>query len=191
MESLSFAAGEGHYLCGRDSAIHPPLPLPADASHHLHSHAQCPCCASPAVFFLLSQEKDIITAIEDAGFDASVISRSRLLPPSKPTPATITPSMFTEALSTTQPMSTPSCVSSSTSTLSSSAPSSPLTLTRLVVSIDGMTCSACSSAVESALSALPAVTSASVALLQNQGEVVFDGAAMQVRRGGASSFNDA
>ena len=55
-------------------------------------------------------------------------------------------------------------------------------LTRLVVSIEGMTCSACSSAVESALNGLPAVKSATVALLQNRGEVVYRHNVAQVCR---------
>ncbi|RMZ53445.1 hypothetical protein APUTEX25_004933 [Auxenochlorella protothecoides] len=42
------------------------------------------------------------------------------------------------------------------------------------VSIQGMHCSSCSSAVEKALSALPGVASASVALLSERGEVVYD-----------------
>eukprot|EP00850_Spirogloea_muscicola_P027003 SM013728S00145 [mRNA] locus=s13728:28:343:+ [translate_table: standard] len=37
-----------------------------------------------------------------------------------------------------------------------------------------MTCAACSSSVERALAALPGVASASVALLQNRAEVVYD-----------------
>ncbi|KAL6770434.1 CTP1B [Auxenochlorella protothecoides x Auxenochlorella symbiontica] len=47
-------------------------------------------------------------------------------------------------------------------------------LSQAVVSIQGMHCSSCSSAVEKALSALPGVASASVALLSERGEVVYD-----------------
>lgn len=45
---------------------------------------------------------------------------------------------------------------------------------RLLVGVTGMTCAACSSSVESALSAVPGVSRASVALLQNKADVVFD-----------------
>lgn len=45
---------------------------------------------------------------------------------------------------------------------------------RLLVRVTGMTCAACSSSVESALSAVPGVSRASVALLQNKADVVFD-----------------
>lgn len=44
----------------------------------------------------------------------------------------------------------------------------------LLVRVTGMTCAACSSSVESALSAVPGVSRASVALLQNKVDVVFD-----------------
>eukprot|EP00850_Spirogloea_muscicola_P026983 SM013464S26845 [mRNA] locus=s13464:2:341:- [translate_table: standard] len=43
-----------------------------------------------------------------------------------------------------------------------------------------MTCAACSSSVERALAALPGVASASVALLQNRAEVVYDPAQIKV-----------
>ncbi|KAK6916987.1 hypothetical protein RJ641_017738 [Dillenia turbinata] len=45
---------------------------------------------------------------------------------------------------------------------------------RVQLSVTGMTCSACSNSIESALKALNGVFSASVALLQNKAEVVFD-----------------
>ncbi|KAK9840963.1 hypothetical protein WJX81_002856 [Elliptochloris bilobata] len=53
----------------------------------------------------------------------------------------------------------------------SDAPAAP---TKATVSVKGMHCSACSSAVESTLAALPGVQSASVALLAQSAEVVFD-----------------
>ncbi|KAG6527537.1 cation-transporting ATPase HMA5-like [Zingiber officinale] len=45
---------------------------------------------------------------------------------------------------------------------------------RIQVRVVGMTCSACTSAVEGAISALPGVVRASVSLLQNKAHVVFD-----------------
>ncbi|WOL16489.1 copper-transporting ATPase RAN1 [Canna indica] len=45
---------------------------------------------------------------------------------------------------------------------------------RIQVRVAGMTCSACTSAVEGAISALPGVARASVSLLQNKAHVVFD-----------------
>ncbi|KAK6931902.1 Heavy metal-associated domain, HMA [Dillenia turbinata] len=45
---------------------------------------------------------------------------------------------------------------------------------RVQLSVTGMTCSACSNSIESALKALNGVFSASVALLQNKADVVFD-----------------
>lgn len=101
----------------------------------------------------LADERDIVGAIEDAGFDAAVISRTR-----------INRAVFSNLGNSTQ-VALPSVPASASAQL-----------TRLVLSIDGMTCSACSSAIEFALNALPAVTSATVALLQNRGEVVFDSA---------------
>lgn len=53
-----------------------------------------------------------------------------------------------------------------------------------------MTCSACSSAIEVALAAMPAVRAATVALLQNRGEVVFDHSAIEVRGQQENGRND-
>ncbi|XP_027358787.1 copper-transporting ATPase RAN1-like isoform X1 [Abrus precatorius] len=50
---------------------------------------------------------------------------------------------------------------------------------QIQVSITGMTCAACSNSVESALKALDGVLSASVALLQNKADVVFNPALLQ------------
>ncbi|WOG86425.1 hypothetical protein DCAR_0205629 [Daucus carota subsp. sativus] len=46
-------------------------------------------------------------------------------------------------------------------------------MSRIQVRITGMTCAACSNAVETALISLNGVVSASVALLQNKADVVF------------------
>lgn len=51
---------------------------------------------------------------------------------------------------------------------------------RIQVRVTGMTCSACTSAVEGAISALPGVTRASVSLLQNKAHVVFDPSLLKV-----------
>ena len=51
---------------------------------------------------------------------------------------------------------------------------------RIQVSIGGMTCSACSNSVESILSSINGVFKASVALLQNKADVVFDPALIKV-----------
>lgn len=51
---------------------------------------------------------------------------------------------------------------------------------RIQVRVSGMTCSACTSAVEGAISALPGVVRASVSLLQNKAHVVFDPARVKV-----------
>lgn len=45
---------------------------------------------------------------------------------------------------------------------------------RVQVSVSGMTCAACSNSVESALRGVNGVLTASVALLQNRADVVFD-----------------
>lgn len=47
-------------------------------------------------------------------------------------------------------------------------------LKRIQVRVTGMTCAACSNSVEGALSALGGVVKASVALLQNRADVIFD-----------------
>ncbi|RRT56685.1 hypothetical protein B296_00017766 [Ensete ventricosum] len=52
---------------------------------------------------------------------------------------------------------------------------------RIQVRVTGMTCSACTSAVEGAISALPGVARASVSLLQNKAHVVFDPNLVKVR----------
>lgn len=52
---------------------------------------------------------------------------------------------------------------------------------RIQVSVTGMTCAACSNSVESALKSLDGVISASVALLQNKADVVFNSALLKVR----------
>lgn len=52
---------------------------------------------------------------------------------------------------------------------------------RVQVRVTGMTCSACSSAVEAALSARKGVRRADVSLLQNRAHVVFDPALTKVR----------
>lgn len=52
---------------------------------------------------------------------------------------------------------------------------------RIQVSVTGMTCAACSNSVESALKSLDGVISASVALLQNKADVVFNTALLKVR----------
>lgn len=54
------------------------------------------------------------------------------------------------------------------------------TTQRIQLRVNGMTCSACSTSVESALVALPAVRSAAVALLQNRADVSFDPRLAQV-----------
>lgn len=51
---------------------------------------------------------------------------------------------------------------------------------KLEVKVLGMTCAACSSSVENALRRLPGVLSASVALLQNKAEVLFDAQLVKV-----------
>ena len=51
---------------------------------------------------------------------------------------------------------------------------------KLEVKVLGMTCAACSSSVENALMRLPGVLSASVALLQNKAEVLFDAQLVKV-----------
>jgi len=52
---------------------------------------------------------------------------------------------------------------------------------RIQVTVTGMTCAACSNSVESALKSLDGVISASVALLQNKADVVFNSALLKVR----------
>lgn len=52
---------------------------------------------------------------------------------------------------------------------------------RIQVRVSGMTCAACSNSVESALKAVHGVISASVALLQNRADVVFNPALINVR----------
>ena len=52
---------------------------------------------------------------------------------------------------------------------------------RVQVRVTGMTCSACTSAVEAALSARRGVRRAAVSLLQNRAHVVFDPALAKVR----------
>lgn len=59
-------------------------------------------------------------------------------------------------------------------------------LSRIQVSVTGMTCAACSNSVESALMTLNGVVKASVALLQNKADVTFDPALLKVRS--SSSF---
>lgn len=56
----------------------------------------------------------------------------------------------------------------------------PLLFQRLHIRITGMTCAACSNSVESALTSLNGVVSASVALLQNKAEVLFDPSVLKV-----------
>lgn len=51
---------------------------------------------------------------------------------------------------------------------------------RVQVRISGMTCTACSNSIESALKAVDGVLSASVALLQNKADVVFNPALLKV-----------
>lgn len=51
---------------------------------------------------------------------------------------------------------------------------------RIQVRITGMTCSACSNSVEGALKSLNGVVKASVSLLQNKADVVFDSASVNV-----------
>nr|QGP73769.1 Copper-exporting ATPase [Sedum alfredii] len=58
--------------------------------------------------------------------------------------------------------------------------SQPLLFQRLQIRITGMTCAACSNSVESALTSLNGVVSASVALLQNKAEVLFDPSVVKV-----------
>ena len=53
-------------------------------------------------------------------------------------------------------------------------------LSRIQVSVTGMTCAACSNSVESALMSLNGVVKASVALLQNKADVTFDPALVKV-----------
>eukprot|EP00927_Polykrikos_kofoidii_P027647 TRINITY_DN2424_c0_g1_i1.p1 TRINITY_DN2424_c0_g1~~TRINITY_DN2424_c0_g1_i1.p1 ORF type:complete len:1100 (+),score=195.09 TRINITY_DN2424_c0_g1_i1:61-3300(+) len=58
--------------------------------------------------------------------------------------------------------------------VSEASPATRQTLYRLEMSIEGMTCAACSGAVERCLLALDGVSSASVSLLQGRAEVFFD-----------------
>lgn len=51
---------------------------------------------------------------------------------------------------------------------------------RIQVTVTGMTCAACSNSVESALTSLDGVLSASVALLQNKADVVFNSTLLKV-----------
>lgn len=51
---------------------------------------------------------------------------------------------------------------------------------RIQVSVSGMTCAACSNSVEAALKALDGVLTASVALLQNKADVVFNSSLVKV-----------
>jgi Cu+-exporting ATPase len=51
---------------------------------------------------------------------------------------------------------------------------------RIQVRVTGMTCAACSNSVESALKSVDGVLRASVALLQNKADVVFDPALVKV-----------
>jgi Cu+-exporting ATPase len=51
---------------------------------------------------------------------------------------------------------------------------------RIQVRVTGMTCAACSNSVESALKSVDGVFRASVALLQNKADVVFDPALVKV-----------
>lgn len=51
---------------------------------------------------------------------------------------------------------------------------------RIQVRISGMTCTACSNSIESALKAVDGVLTASVALLQNKADVVFNPALVKV-----------
>ena len=51
---------------------------------------------------------------------------------------------------------------------------------RIQVRVSGMTCAACSNSVEAALKAIDGVLSASVALLQNKADVVFNSSVVKV-----------
>lgn len=51
---------------------------------------------------------------------------------------------------------------------------------RIQVRVSGMTCAACSNSVEAALKAVDGVLSASVALLQNKADVVFNSSLVKV-----------
>lgn len=53
---------------------------------------------------------------------------------------------------------------------------------RIQVRVSGMTCTACSNSIESALKAVDGVLTASVALLQNKADVVFNPALVKVHR---------
>ena len=63
----------------------------------------------------------------------------------------------------------------------------PANLRRIQVRVTGMTCAACSNSVEAALSGLDGVAKASVALLQNKADVVFDPSLVKVK---SSFFRD-
>ena len=63
----------------------------------------------------------------------------------------------------------------------------PANLRRIQVRVTGMTCAACSNSVEAALSGLDGVVKASVALLQNKADVVFDPSLVKVK---SSFFRD-
>lgn len=52
---------------------------------------------------------------------------------------------------------------------------------RIQVRVSGMTCAACSNSVESALKSVDGILSASVALLQNKADVVYNPALLKVR----------
>lgn len=59
---------------------------------------------------------------------------------------------------------------------------------RIQVRVTGMTCAACSNSVEAALKAVDGVISASVGLLQNKAEVVYNPAIVKVGLGFAQGF---
>ncbi|CAI5463586.1 unnamed protein product [Closterium sp. Yama58-4] len=121
-------------------------------------------------------ENEIVTAVEDAGFDARIISLSRPSTRAIPAAAGVTSASLVDrvAVSAAAAPAAAAASAATASVSSTSAASVPATSARVVVGIEGMTCSACSTAVETSLSRLPGVTTAAVALLQNQAQITFD-----------------
>ncbi|GJP33299.1 hypothetical protein CLOM_g17846 [Closterium sp. NIES-68] len=116
-------------------------------------------------------ESEIVTAVEDAGFDARIVSLSR--PSSRQLAAVASPVASPAVVTNASPAAcgVAAAAASATSAASITATSAAA---RVVVGIEGMTCSACSTAVETALSRLPGVATAAVALLQSQAQITFD-----------------
>ncbi|CAI7856103.1 unnamed protein product [Closterium sp. NIES-54] len=126
-------------------------------------------------------ENEIVTAVEDAGFDAKIISLSRQSArafPAAANPVGVASASFVDPASpcgvAAAASAAPAVPAASVATASSTSASATATSARVVVGIEGMTCSACSTAVETALSRFPGVTAAAVALLQNQAQITFD-----------------